>query len=230
MELGIQWGEAPWQGARGTAVPRSAVGNGIGNGSCAPMCYDPRMVPPTPIPPGTSLTNAFLAHGCKTFAEAVAYVAALPYGRTTNRADYRQVLSEGRGTCSTRHAVIAALGAQLELPVQLYIGIYDMSETNTPGVGAVLQKHGLRAMPEAHTFMRYAGERVDISRPDVQRDEVVDRYTDEVAITPEQIGDFKVEYHQRYLKTWLQETPEVQYSFEQLWAIREECIQALTKG
>ena len=78
---------------------------------------------------------------------------ALPYGRNSIRSEYLLVPNEQKGTCSTKHAYVKHMadfnGWQ---NVQLFIGIYLMSELNTPGVGIVLEKHGLSCIPEAHVF------------------------------------------------------------------------------
>jgi hypothetical protein len=33
------------------------------------------------------------------------------------------------------------------------LGIYEMHERNTPGVGAVLEREGLSGIPEAHCYL-----------------------------------------------------------------------------
>jgi len=75
------------------------------------------------------------------------------------------VLSESRGTCGTTHALLAALAEQAFLPVELMLASYMMSEENTPGVGPVLQAHGLSEIPEAHCYLRYGETRVDMTFP-----------------------------------------------------------------
>jgi hypothetical protein len=46
--------------------------------------------------------------GITTFQQALEYIHRLPYGRNADRADYRLVLKEGKGTCSTRQALLKA--------------------------------------------------------------------------------------------------------------------------
>jgi len=53
------------------------------------------------------------------------------------------VHTEGRGTCTTKHALLAELATEQRLPVALVLGIYLMNERNTPSVGSVLARHGL---------------------------------------------------------------------------------------
>jgi hypothetical protein len=50
---------------------------------------------------------------------------------------------------------------------------------------------------------------------------------EEIEINPNQITDFKVQYHQEFLKKYLLQHSEIQYPLEKFWKIREECIFAL---
>jgi hypothetical protein len=172
-------------------------------------------------------SEAFLRAGCESYRTAARYLHELPYGRNADRADFRSVLSEKRGTCSTKHALLAAVAREQGLPVSLTVGIYDMSEANTPGVGRVLSAHGLESLPEAHCYLRYAGHRVDVTRSGVVPQEAIRHFHDEWTIEPFQIGAHKVALHQRYLRAWLREHGELPLSFDELWRVREECILAL---
>jgi hypothetical protein len=60
------------------------------------------------------------------------------------------VLEEGCGTCTTKHATLTELAREQRIDVQLVLGIYEMNERNTPGVGRVLGAYGLSCIPEAH--------------------------------------------------------------------------------
>ena len=108
-------------------------------------------------------SGQFVALGIESYRAAADYVWRLPYGRNSDRSDYRLVLKENRGTCSTKHALLANLAQEHEHPVELLLGIYGMNEHNTPGVGSVLRKYGLDFVPEAHCYLSYLGERVDLT-------------------------------------------------------------------
>jgi hypothetical protein len=43
------------------------------------------------------------------------------------------VLAEQRGTCSTKHALLRRLAIEQGLDIALVLGIYEMTERNTPG-------------------------------------------------------------------------------------------------
>ena len=43
---------------------------------------------------------------------------------------FRSVLSAGKGTCSTKHALLAAVASEQNIPVALTLGIYEMHRTD----------------------------------------------------------------------------------------------------
>ncbi|MEI7510525.1 MAG: hypothetical protein WCJ62_13800, partial [Flavobacterium sp.] len=51
---------------------------------------------------------------------------------------------------------------------------------------------------------------------------------EEIEILPNQITTFKVEYHKKFLQNWLNENNNIELNLNELWKIREECIQNLT--
>lgn len=176
--------------------------------------------------PSGPITERFRALGVPDFREAARYLLSLPYGRTSDRADFALVLSEGRGTCSSKHALLAQLAAEQQVPLKLMLGIYEMTEANTPGVGRVLASHRLNSLPEAHCYVDCSGQRVDITRSGSEPGEPITRFLHEEIIQPAQVGEYKEAVHRRFLTQWLasslgRRTP------EELWQIREECIAAL---
>ena len=177
------------------------------------------------------LSAEVLASGITDFRAVGRYLQGLPYGRTVDRADFRAVLREGKGTCSTKHAYLAALAQEQGIPVVLTLGIYDMHERNTPGVGAVLARHGLASIPEAHCYLTYEGRRIDVTRSGAAPAEPITQFLSEEAIAPEQIGDYKRSRHRQYLQTWVNHHAELVRgrNMEAVWRIREACIAALAQ-
>jgi hypothetical protein len=177
------------------------------------------------------VSTEFIARGLTDFRAAGRYLQGLPYGRTVDRADFRAVLREGKGACSTKHALLAALAYEQDLPVVLTPGLYAMHERNTPGVGVVLTRYGLASLPEAHCYLTYAGRRIDVTRSGAEPTELITQFLHEEAIVPEQIGDYKVTLHRQYMQTWVNTNAEQVRgrSFEEVWRIREECIAALAQ-
>jgi hypothetical protein len=181
------------------------------------------MLPNFDLERGTSLGSQFLLRGERSFHAAARHVQRLPYGRNSDRTDYGLVLAEGRGTCSTKHALLAALAREHARPVELRLGIYEMDEENTPGVGSILGRYGLACMPEAHCFLAHRGVRVDLTRDEPTGSNV--NFLHEETIEPVQIGSYKVGAHRRFIEEWASQR---KLDPEQVWKIREECILALS--
>ena len=176
----------------------------------------------------STIRSLFAQKGITTFQQAMEFIHHLPYGRNADRADYRLVLAEGKGTCSTKHALLKGLAMEIgEDGVQLFVGMYKMSEDNTIGVGKVLETANLSYIPEAHCYLKIDGQRVDVTKLQSDISKVEKVLLEELEIMPEDIGDFKVEYHQNFITKWIQRM-ELKYSFEEVWRIREACIEALS--
>ncbi len=168
------------------------------------------------------LRSSFRALEVEDFRQAAGYVRDLPYARNSDRSDFFLVLTERRGTCSTKHALLAALAREHGVDVELRLGVYLMDGTNTPGVAGVLEARGLAGLPEAHCYLAYRGERVDVTG--VESD-TVKEFLYEESIEPDQIGAYKLDLHRRFLRTWATER---RLDPERVWRVREECIGALS--
>ncbi|HXN86147.1 MAG TPA: hypothetical protein VN867_08750 [Candidatus Binataceae bacterium] len=177
---------------------------------------------------GGEVTAEFLALGIDNYRTGAHHISQLPYGRNGRRANFRLVLKERRGTCSTKHALLAALAIEQQLAVQLTLGIYEMHERNTPGVGATLNKYRIAFVPEAHCYLTYDGIRVDVTRGSITPVEPIASFLREETISPAQIGDYKVEMHKSFIREW--SARETARSWEEIWKIREDCIAALSQS
>jgi len=155
-------------------------------------------------------------------------VWTLPYGRNTDRADYRRVLCKGRGTCSTKHALIAVLAVEQAIAIALQLGIYEMTEANTPGVGRVLDGAGLAGIAESHCWLRYRSVDIDLTMPPDRPGVATGTFLHEETIRPEQIGAYKAQVHEQFLARWLARQKRVDLDVADAWRIREGCIAALS--
>lgn len=191
------------------------------------MKNDPTSFPEVDLEATGEASRRLRALGLTDLQDAVRYVRDLPYGRTEDRADFTSVLDEGVGTCSTKHALLAHICEQQGVDeVQLTLGIYEMNERNTPGVGEVLTAHELESIPEAHCYLRYEDDRFDFTRADDGADPI-DQFLHEESIHPTQIGDYKVERHRAFLANWI-DTTGIDVHLDDLWRIREACIERLS--
>ncbi|MEM8585667.1 MAG: hypothetical protein AAGF87_15415, partial [Bacteroidota bacterium] len=89
---------------------------------------------PTLLLDDRPLTSLIRHCQISTWEELVAYVHHLPYGRTSDPTDLGLVLRERKGTCSTKHALLKKAADENGLEaVELILGMYRMTESNTPG-------------------------------------------------------------------------------------------------
>ena len=163
------------------------------------------------------------------FEELIDKVKNLPYGRNTNRYDFSLVLSENKGTCSSKHAFLKDFADKNEIEnVKLYIGIFKMNEVNTQKLGDLLTKNNIKYIPEAHCYLKINQIPVDVTTSDSFYDKIKHDIIEEIEIIPNQVSDFKVEYHKAFLKKWIKETNQ-NNTFEEIWKIREQCISKLSE-
>lgn len=119
--------------------------------------------PAPPIVDKGPIGHTFLNMGIDRFHNACGYVQALPYGYNTDRDDPMILFKEGKGSCTTKHAVIATLASELEISIDKYIGIYAMTEALVTGTQPILDRHRLPCLPMVHCFLVYQAHRVDLS-------------------------------------------------------------------
>ena len=109
------------------------------------------------------ISNEFLRLGVTGFIDACRYVHQLPYGYNSDRDDLMILFREGKGSCTTKHAVIATLAEELALPIVKNIGIYGMTEDIVTGTKDILKTFNLPYVPMLHCFLVYGDYRVDLT-------------------------------------------------------------------
>ena len=170
------------------------------------------------------LSQLVRAKGIYTAEQLIQSIQNMPYGRTKNRSNLSLILTENKGTCSSKHAFIKAIATENRFnDLQLIIGVYKMTESNTPNIGNEIERHNLDYLPEAHCYLKFKNQPLDITSENSDFEKIKNVILEEIEIEPNQIGQFKVELHQNYIKNWIVEK-EIPMSFERVWAIRENCI------
>lgn len=176
------------------------------------------------------LTTLVKTKQIHTWNELLTVVQQLPYGRNKNREDFSLVLKEQKGTCSSKHALLKKLADLNGIGgVKLVIGMYKMNKFNTPKIGNLLDGSGLEYIPEAHCYLEINNQRIDITATDSGIEQLMNDVLFETEIEPEQVNEFKVQFHRNYLKRWLYEQG-IQMSLETVWEIREKCINSLSSN
>ena len=161
------------------------------------------------------------------FLEIINLVKYIPYGRNSNRDDFSLVILENKGTCSSKHAYLKDFADKNNIQdVQLFIGIYKMNEQNT-NIGNIFSDHKILFIPEAHCYLKINGQVVDATSPNSNFENIKNDMLLEIEIQPEQVTEFKIKFHQNFIKNWLEETNS-KFTLDQIWKIRENCIQNLS--
>jgi hypothetical protein len=187
------------------------------------------------------ISQLFLKNGCSDFHSASEFVRNLPYQRNLNKDNLATVFIDGCGTCSTKHAILKILAEENnQTDFKLILGIFRMNGNNTPKIKTVLetlrpfdklrtgQSDNLEYIPEAHNYLKFKNQILDFTKKNSSENDFIYDLLEETEIQPHQINQFKIEFHKNYLRKWLVENPKIPFSLEELWKIRELCIQALS--
>ncbi len=178
--------------------------------------------------PAFLLSKLSINLGLTDFNAVLNYIHQLPYGRNTERSDFTLVLKENKGTCSTKHAFLKQLGIENKQEhIKLYLGVYKMNNLNTSGIASVLKHYKLDYIPEAHTYLKVNNQIIDVTRTRSSKNTFQNSLLFEEQILPSNIGDYKLNMHQNFIKNWIK-TEAINYTFNDLWAIRELCIARLS--
>lgn len=173
----------------------------------------------------SELSHDVRVRGFTSFRQLAEYVRALPYGRITESEDPCAVLHEKRGTCSSKHQLLAAVAqASGHAEIQLTVGIYAMCEENTPGVAATLNTAGVTSIPEAHCYLSVEGERLDFTGLAAGNSSPFAALISESVVCPFRLREIKAELHAQALTEWASVRGT---TAEWAWSVREACIAAL---
>lgn len=176
-----------------------------------------------------TISALFVELGMTDFKVACSFVKELPYGRNSNKTDLTIVLKERKGTCSTKHALLATLAEENEIAeIELIAGIFLMDVVTHPILTDFFKDKPYNSLPELHCYLRYKGERFDFTSKIDRMPLISPKIVREQRIEPHQVGDWKKVIHQDYLQKWLFRKPELEITLEELWEQREECIQLLS--
>jgi hypothetical protein len=125
--------------------------------------YNFNVFPDKLITEAGPVSKEFLGLGIRSFHEACRYVHELPYGYNSDRDDLMILFKEKMGTCTTKHAAIATLALEMEMPIEKNVGIYAMTEEIVTGTNDLLAPFNVPCIPMLHCFLVYEKFRVDLT-------------------------------------------------------------------
>lgn len=97
-----------------------------------------------------------------------------------------------------------------------------------PKIAPILERYHLEAIPEAHCYLKYKNNTLDITFPASSEFSFNSDLEQEINITPQQIGLFKIEKHQALIKAWIKDKADS--NFDLIWTAREQWIEKLSQG
>ena len=173
------------------------------------------------------VSSCVLSFGFTRFLSLAYFIRDLPYGRVVQSDSVISVIKEHRGTCSSKHLLLATLSNEAERDdIQLMVGIYQMSEKNTPGIGTVLQESGLSFIPEAHCYLKVGNIRYDFTGLKKGETSPFESLLYEKCVLPSDLYKIKERLHQaEILKYALQ----LNLNSQKVWKVREACIRNLSE-
>lgn len=182
-------------------------------------------LPDFPVIAAGTASGVVVAAGFNGFLTLAEHVRQLPYGRPAHQQDTLAVLREKCGTCSDKHRLLAAVAQECgRSDIELVIGLYEMSERNTPGVGSILRNAGVASIPEAHCYLRHAGQRHDFTGLAAGAESPFQSLSTECVVMPASLVADKAALHRQALEQWAVSQG---FSAAQAWALREACVAAL---
>ncbi|SDI60567.1 hypothetical protein [Winogradskyella thalassocola] len=175
------------------------------------------------------LTKIARNYGLNNWNELTEFIQGLPYGRNKNRTDFKLVLIEKKGTCSSKHSTLKEIANRNNFPdVKLILGMYKMNNSNTPKIGNELSKYAIEYLPEAHCYLKINNVRIDLTTKRSNFKKIESDIIEELEIQPNQVAEFKIDYHKNFIRNWLTKT-DLNFTFDQIWHIREQCIRNLAE-
>ncbi|MHA1355959.1 MAG: hypothetical protein ACTSR1_12375 [Candidatus Heimdallarchaeota archaeon] len=87
----------------------------------------------------------------------------MKYGYNSDKDDKLILFKEMKGSCTTKHGVIATLAEELEIPLNKKVGIYKLTEEIVSGTNSILKEHDLPYVPMIHCFLVYENYRFDLT-------------------------------------------------------------------
>lgn len=177
------------------------------------------------------ISKEFVERDILTFNQAILFIRQLAYGRNEDKSNLTSVFTDNCGTCSTKHALLKRLADENHFEkIKLIVGLFKMNEKNTPEISATLSQYKLKYIPEAHCYLKFEDQILDFTKINSKSTDFFDDLIEEIEISPEQITDYKVNYHKNYLINWLDNNKKLNLSLNDIWKIREQCIQDLANN
>jgi hypothetical protein len=120
-------------------------------------------LPDAEIKPVGEISRKFLDLGINSFKQACEYVHKVEYGYNSNYDDKLIFFKENKGTCTSKHAIIAGLAEELNIPINKHVCVYKFTEEISTGAKKILKKYNIPYVPMVHCFLMYNDYHFDLT-------------------------------------------------------------------
>ena len=142
-------------------------------------------LPDAEIKSNGEISEKFLELGIPTFKKACEYVHNTDYGYNSNYDDKMIFFKEKMGTCTSKHAVIAGLAEELNIPLHKHVGIYKFAEEISTDVNGILKKYNVPYVPMAHCFLVYKNFHFDLTEGNCNgKNTTIEKFIHEEEVDP----------------------------------------------
>lgn len=173
------------------------------------------------------LTNDIVESGVVTLHDLFRCVRNYRYERIDSDR-LTDVWYHRKGTCSSKHAFVKYVAELNDIEIQLTLVLFKMNATNTPKLKSILEENDLEYIPEAHCVLKVNGEYEDLTFNTSTIKNIENDILDKKEVSLGFILNNKTDFHKDYLETFIANNSEfTKKSFDEIWTIREACIQIL---
>ncbi len=189
-------------------------------------------LPDAEIKPVGKMSRKFLELGIKSFKQACKYVNTIEYGYNSNYDDKMIFFKERKGTCTSKHAVIAGLAEELNLQLYKHVGVYKFTEEISTGANEILKKYKIPYVPMVHCFLVYRNLQFDLTEGNSNgKNTTIDHLIYEEKVDPFISGKDEYLLFKKVLKKHILPSKEMEGIKERmLLKARSESIRLLTQN
>jgi hypothetical protein len=134
------------------------------------------VIPNLTINSSGRISHKFSSLNINSLHEACIWIKDLPYGYNSTSEDSIILFEENKGTCSTKHSVIAELAEELNLPLYKFICFYKLNSQIIEGIDAILSEYDLEYIPQTHCVLGIKSSFFDLTKGNChgKKSEIVD--------------------------------------------------------
>jgi hypothetical protein len=109
------------------------------------------------------VSRSFIEKGITSYRAAAYWILRLPYGANDEYISNSVIFVQGRGTCFSKHGIMAELAGEIGLEIHKYLSFYLCDKSYYPQNAVFLERAGLPGVPRVHCVLMADGALVDLT-------------------------------------------------------------------